>query len=316
MTLNRRGGPAHISVQTTPIKSDINAADEDAHIARQEKLNQVTRDFLDGRITSVAFRRALKDCGLQANGEIERMIKGHERDGLVTFNDMWRTMMAQLRGETNVEYQIQPLKNNSAWKGSKIFTSESDDQTDDRMNTPNHSSKATAASDIFFNSPDMQYGSPASRKIYHPLHQSSIVFNDDDLHRPEQLKKMHSAVNQYSPDSPFQMDWNTPISERATNSSDARYHQLERSAWIGGRASPGSLNYSITDIVPFKSKRHFERTEGIREEKSVVHPMAPFGTVGIFGFQNYHDRGQSRDTDYQINPHHYTTTKHSSPYRR
>lgn len=115
------------TVKLTPVSEDM---DDDVNHAFQEKINQIIRDYLAARITAVTFRRALRDTGIIVNQEVvtlwwrimtswwqvqvERLISAHERDGLVTFNDLKKTVGYQLKGETTYQFQQEPLTT-TAW---------------------------------------------------------------------------------------------------------------------------------------------------------------------------------------------------------
>lgn len=59
-------------------------------------LRQAIIDFVDGRLSAIAFRQQLRQNGVQSFPQVERLIRTHESDNSVHFGDFARVLMRHL----------------------------------------------------------------------------------------------------------------------------------------------------------------------------------------------------------------------------
>jgi hypothetical protein len=83
------------------------------NFAIQEKINSLIRDFIDGLINSTVFRGGLKELGVEINHEIERLISGYDRDGNLTFNDLYRAIRLYSKGDIQFTFDKQEMANSN-----------------------------------------------------------------------------------------------------------------------------------------------------------------------------------------------------------
>jgi hypothetical protein len=69
------------------------------------------RDFIDGLVNGTVFRASIRELGIDINREIERLIGGYERDGLLTFNELHRAIRLYAKGDVQFLFHKEDVPN-------------------------------------------------------------------------------------------------------------------------------------------------------------------------------------------------------------